>query len=144
MWQRRDLFTPLITAFWGLSLCLTPGCGSSGRPVLQGTVTLDGQPVDDGAIAFISEMAMPVPPRAGALIRDGKYVIPADKAPPPGTYRVEIRWNKPTGKKIPSSDPPNLMDETRQVVPENYNTKSTLSEEVKPGANTFNYDLKSK
>src|SRR5262245_38511749 len=109
-----------IAALLGLALLLATGCGprSGNRVAVSGTVTFDGQPVDGGAIVFLpqgdgaSDRA-----RSGSGIEAGKYAIPAEKGPAPGKYRVEIRWPRPTGKQIPSDDPPNLMDETRQVIP---------------------------
>jgi hypothetical protein len=83
-------------------------------------------------------------PKTGAAIEAGKYTIPAEKGPAPGKYRVEIRWQKPTGKKVPSDDPPNLMDETRQVIPDQYNSKSKLEVDVVAGTNTFDFPLASK
>jgi hypothetical protein len=134
----------LALAFFGLALLLACGCGSrsGSRVEVSGTVTLDGQSVDGGAIVFLPQ-GDGDRPKTGTAIENGKHAIPAERGPAPGKYRVEIRWQKPTGKMIPSDDPPNLMEETRQVVPEKYNARSDLTRDVEPGKNTFDFTLSS-
>lgn len=115
------------------------GCGSGAS--ISGTVTLDNQPVEMGAISFLP-MDGKEGARGGASIENGKYTVPAEKALPPGKYKVEIRWPKKTGKKIPNEDMP--MDETKEAIPPQYNSKSTLTVELTSGQNEKNFDLKSK
>jgi hypothetical protein len=128
--------------FIALSSLVVTGCGESGRSGVQGTVNLDGKPVDGGRISFI-----PPDPKgvyAHADIKEGKYELDARQGPGLGTCRVVIVWYKKTGKKVVGSDPPNLVEETKQVIPDKYNDKSSLKEEIKPGMNTFNYELKTR
>ena len=55
-----------------------------------------------------------------------------------------VVWNKKTGKKVPTpGDPSVMMEQTSQVVPPQYNTKSTLTYEVTSGTNTKDFELKS-
>jgi len=129
-----------------LALVVLTGCnaGLTSRAPVQGRVTFDGQPVDNGAIAFLPlGNGQDAQFRAGAPIVDGKYNVTADRGPSPGKYRVEIYWNKKTGKKI-SNDPPNTIDETKQVLPARYNTKSDLTVDVQPGRNTLDFNLTKK
>lgn len=127
-----------------LSLFLVAGCGDGkSRATVQGSVTLDGAPIDGGRIMFIAADKKKGA-NAVADIVAGKYAVPLAKGPSIGTHRVEILWYKKTGRQKVGSDPPNLVDETEQVIPTQYNTKSGVNEEIKSGANTFNYDLKSK
>jgi hypothetical protein len=116
--------------------------GCSGQPSVSGTVAFNGQPVDGGIIVFIPEG--PVGAKiASAQIVDGKFYIPSGEGPAVGKNRVEITWPKKTGKKVPTpGDPGTEVDETVQVIPNQYNTGSTLSEEIKAGSNEFKYDLK--
>jgi hypothetical protein len=128
------------------SLALLVGCGSGG-PSAEGTVTFNGAPVDGGKIIFVpSGGAGPVKVRpASADIKDGKYFVDDLHNLTPGPYRVEIFWKQKTGKKVVNrSDPPNKIDETRQVIPPKYNKASRATVEVKPGANKFDYTLTSK
>jgi hypothetical protein len=122
-----------------LALLFLAGCG--GAPGVDGTVTFDGAPVDGGSITFTPEGGSGTP--GSAVITAGKYSIGADKKMAPGKYKVEIIWNKKTGKTIPNTnDPGTTVDETKQVIPSKYNSKTELTAEVKPGANTFNFELK--
>jgi hypothetical protein len=101
--------------------------------------------VDGGMILFFPADGAFKPDEAHAPIQDGKYSLEVGKGPKPGTYRVEITWNKKTGRSIINkSDPPNLIEETLQVIPEQYNTKSTLTRDIKPGINTLDFELKGK
>jgi len=127
--------------------CLLYGCGPSGGPrraSVEGTVTLDGEPIEHGSIAFYPDgdtegMV------AGGEIRDGRYSISADKGPVIGQNRIEIHASRKTGKKIPDpyGGPGQTIDESVEAVPECYNAKSTLRREVQPGSNVFDCELSS-
>jgi hypothetical protein len=119
--------------------------GCSGTSV-SGNVTLDGAPVDGGVILFLPQTGSPAALKsANGPIVGGKYSLEGAKAPQPGKYRVQIEWKKKTGQQIPvPGDPGNTTEETVQMVPPMYNQQSTLEADVKGGANTFNYDLKSR
>jgi hypothetical protein len=132
-----------------LPLAVVAGCGygNTSRVPVKGEVTFDDAPVDNGVIIFLPDGDSPGGGegiKCGGPIVDGKYALEAGKGPRPGHYRVEIVWNKKTGKQVPSNDPPNLIDETVQVLPEKFNTKSTLTADVKPQANVIDFPLKSK
>jgi hypothetical protein len=99
--------------------------------------------VDDGGIAFISEEGGASHVRATGEIRDGHYDLDGSRGPYPGKYRVEIFWYKKTGRQITSPSGKAFKNETKQAIPAKYNDKSELKVEVKPGRNTFDFDLKS-
>jgi hypothetical protein len=137
-WFERRLIVAMLLCSW-----LAAGCGKSdGRLALSGTVTFDGQPVDGGSIAFLPEgEGTADKPKLGARIEEGKYAIPAAKGALPGTYRIDIRWPKKTGKKIPFDDPPSMIDETKQAIRAKYNVNSILTRDVLAGATNFDFDL---
>jgi hypothetical protein len=119
-------------------LLLLPACGSGPRKVpVSGTVSFDGKPVADGDIIF-EDVDPKLGPDAGK-IKDGKFAFTA-KA---GQKKVKIQASRleklPEGKK-------GAMGETEMPVdyiPEHYNSKTELKEEVKSsGTNTFTFDLK--
>lgn len=142
----RYWVAPLVAAL-GLALLVAPGCGpgSGGRLPVQGAVTLDGEPVDEGVIVFLPAGGADAANRAGGPIKAGRYAIPARQGLLPGKYRVEIRWNQKTGRQISvPGDAPNMMDETRQVVPARYNTRSELTADVMSGSTAFDFALASK
>jgi hypothetical protein len=125
---------------------LVSGCGGSGdRQPVEGTVTLNGKPVDGGMILFLPAEDNKGDAgkfnKAHATIRDGKYALEAADGPNTGKYKVQIVWNRKTGKQVPG-DGPNMIDETEQVVPLIYNAQSTVVVDIKSGKNTFNYELK--
>jgi hypothetical protein len=127
-------------------LVVLAGCGYGSHAPVRGSVTLDGTPVDGGAIVFIpqGDSGQSGQGNAGGEIVGGKYALEGAKAPPPGKYLVQIIWNKKTGRQVPSNDPPNTIDETVQVIPAAYNANSTLTREIKAGQNTYDFELKSR
>jgi hypothetical protein len=127
-----------------LTLALVGFAGCSGSSV-QGTVTLDGTPVNGGAIRFVPTDKNSGAKGGGGQIVDGKYVLKGRDAPPAGSYKVEINWKKPTGKKVPTpGDSEVQTDETAEAIPATYNTATTLKGDVTGGSTTLNFDLKSK
>lgn len=133
----------------GLLLLGLTGCGG-GAPVAKGKVALDGEVVTVGSIQFVPVDGT-TGPTTGGEIRDGNYVTayPVGGEPVPGTYRVEIRWPKKTGKKLPPNIPPppgappgTELEEVIEVIPEKFNKNSELKRELKPGSNTHDFDLK--
>jgi len=120
-------------------LALSGGCGGGDKVEVEGTVSYDGKPVQAGAIAFLSSDAKSGG-SGGAPIIDGKYHVPVKEGLKPGTYKVEIHWAKPTGKKF-KSESGDTLDMTEEGLPEKYNLKSELKAEVKPGPNPVDFHL---
>jgi hypothetical protein len=121
-----------------LSVVLVVGCGD-GKSSVNGTVTMDGQPVASGAITFIKtegEMA-----REGAIIQDGSFRANV----PPGTYKLELQGQKVVGKRKQKGfdGKDEEVELTEELFPERYNTKSELREVIRPGQGTLKLDLKS-
>ncbi len=122
-----------------LPLCLA-GCGGQS---VQGTVTLDGQPLQDGYIAFLPEKNTKGP-GAGAPIQAGKFVIGKSHRPLEGVYRVEITAKGQTGRKTVDGSGQRRSAEG-QILPSRYNKESTLTAEVKRRQeNELVFDLTSK
>jgi hypothetical protein len=131
--------------FLAVATLAVAGCSSSdsGRSRVQGAVSYGGEAVDDGGIAFIPEEGGASQIRATGEIRDGHYDLDGSRGPHPGKYRVEIFWYKKTGRQIASPSGKAFKNETNQAIPAKYNDKTELKVEVKPGRNTFDFDLKS-
>jgi hypothetical protein len=118
------------------------GCSSSSdRSRVHGAVRYNGEPVDDGGIAFIPEEGNTTEVRATGIIQDGYYDLDNKHGPYPGKYRVEIYWNKKTGRTITGKSGA-TKDERRQALPAKYNERTELKVEVKPGSNRLDFDLK--
>lgn len=113
------------------------GCGS-GKQIVTGTVTLDGEPVTNGVITFVSSEGELV--REGAIIKDGHFQTHV----PPGKYKVELSGRKVVGKRkeIGFSGAEEELEITEELFPEKFNTTSELSEEIKSGSNTIKLELK--
>ena len=136
----RQMIGPFVLLT--LASCLFGCGGDTGRASVSGTVTLDGEPVENGAITFVA-MTGPEGP-TGANIVDGYYQIRKTQGPVAGRFRVEIRWPKPTGKKIPVMDgipDSGMRDELAEAIPAKYNQTSVLEIEIQNGKNLRDFEL---
>lgn len=127
----------------GLLVCLfaVTGCDSSAnRARVKGKVTVDGTPLENGAIRLIPLDGKA--PTAGSPIEDGEYYV--DNAPVT-TVRIEITAPKVVGKRKAYDTPDSpTIDVTKESLPEKYNLKSELKRELTRGENELNFDLKTK
>lgn len=123
------------------------GCsrGYDGRQrfPLAGRVTIDGEPLDAGTISFIpqSESGQRV---SGGPILDGAYAVTEEMGANAGPYRVEIRWQKKTGKRYRDRDSGDLIDERKEGLPPRFHAQSDMSVEVSAKQTTFDFDLTKK
>ncbi len=104
------------------------GCSPSRTPV-HGHVTLDGQPLDEGAILFL-----PLEPgrkKTGAAIVQGGYDLNAEDGLLPGAYRVEVADNPPLASGRQSAGHPNPSSTAgRRMIPTGYSRESPLRIEI--------------
>ena len=112
------------------------------EPTVTGTVRLDNEPLTTGSIAWIPIEGTPGPGGGGGINSEGKYEI--TRGLRPGKYRVEIRSTRTLSRKVLNPTvPAELVFEEVSVIPEDYNSRSSLTREVRPGSNIVNFDLKS-
>lgn len=112
---------------------MTAGCGRPSGVVSTGTVTLDGKPVAVGSIVF--QPFEPGMAPEGSMIQAGAFRV-VGKA---GKRRVEI---SASGPPPGTPDPPTGPVRFEEMIPDRYNTKSTLVVEVTAsGPNRFTFDL---
>lgn len=111
------------------------GCSTGDRPELgtvTGTVTLDGEPMPDAMVQFYQTGLRP----SKAMTKpDGSYelvYLRNIKGVALGTHEVYI--DRVTEKEV---TPKHLR------LPVRYNDESTLTAEVEPGENVFNWELTS-
>lgn len=130
----------LAVATVALASSLLAGCGG-GTASVEGTASFNGEPIADGSINFVSDQGKA---QAGGTIKDGKYTVGADRGLTAGKYKVEVYWNKKTGKTvIDTADTGQAKAETKQVIPEQFNKATTLTADLKGGSNSgINFDLK--
>lgn len=113
---------------------LLAGCGPHPIPA-TGTVTLDGQPLDEAVILFV-----PVHEnrqKTGSTIEEGRFEISAADGLLPGSYRVEIADNPPLdGPRHPHGAP-----SPRRLIPYAYAHHSPLTAEVAEDDESVTLDL---
>jgi hypothetical protein len=122
-----------------LPLLLAPACSDSSTATLDGTVTLDGEPLAEGSVRFV-----PTDPSkggtAGAAIKDGKFSAQV----PVGELRVEISAPKVVGKRKAYDTPDSpTVDVVEERIPDRYNTRSELKVTIKKGSQKEKFDLTS-
>ena len=127
----------------GMFLAAALGCGDSDRAAISGQVTLDGEPVDGGVIILIPGDGNGQSAGWGE-ITEGRYSIPSKRGPIAGTQKVDIRWNRKTGRKIKAVPPAQgMVDEVANIIPARYNTKSELEVDLGTGNNQMDFELES-
>lgn len=125
------------------------GCGGGAtdslpRHAVSGNVTLDDKPLPSGSISFDpADPGKPDAVSAGATISNGSYSVAQADGLTPGVYRVSIN-SRGGAAAVSPTEAPGAPPKTRpkDLIPEKYNTKSTLKAEVKPGESPrFDFDL---
>ncbi|GAB6164723.1 hypothetical protein JCM19992_07230 [Thermostilla marina] len=136
------------------ALLLLIGCNRGPNVgLVEGVVTLDGQPVADAMVTF-----SPIDggmSSTGTTDENGHYtlVFPGGKGAVVGRHKVSVRSmpkSDSSGAAVSSDDPsyyggeqsPNTT-ETVELIPAKYNTNTTLEYEVKKGTNVINLELTS-
>ena len=124
-----------------ICLLILSGCGrASDRRPLEGTVTLDKAPLAEGSIRFLPQSGTNGP-ASGGKIKKGHFLIDRDRGAFPGTFRVEIRATRKTGKKVQSVFG-HMIDEHERYLPDRYGRQSELTAKVTgAGPNRFEFAL---
>ena len=145
---QRSLIAVLVlqSALW-----LVAGCGGGGskRMAVHGKITVDGTPLPNGLIDFLPLDKQNGQP-GGSAIEHGEYAISAEKGLLAGDYQVQIRADRPTGKKIwdgmgderwPASKK-NMVELMESYIPVRYNDRTELRAKIESGkANVHDFDL---
>jgi hypothetical protein len=108
------------------------GCNKSNQNLapVSGRVTLDGQPQASTKVHFQPDGEKS--PSMGRTDNDGRYVLSYNR----GVEGGMIGWNT---VRIETAT---AVTRGPQLIPARYNDKSELRREVKPGKNTFDFELK--
>jgi len=125
------------SVFWvsGLCLILLVGCGSEqdsripDRNSVTGSVSLDGEPLQEGSISFFSESDSANGIRAATNVVDGRYKLLVTS----GKKKVMINQMVDVSEL-----------KTVEKIPAEYNSKTTLEANVTDGNRTFDFELKTK
>lgn len=134
-----DRIRTLLAAAVGVAvLGLAAGCGGPPQATVSGTVTLDGQPVENGTISFYPTAN--AGQTAGGGIENGRFTVTGS----PGEMTVLISANKVVGKQKMFKDGPET-DKIVELIPDRYNKTSELKVTLSPGVNEgVNFDLTTK
>jgi hypothetical protein len=144
--RRLGLLRLRVARLWfvGISLAFlsVAGCGGSAASV-EGTVTLDGQPVEGGPDLYGTVSFFPTgggAPAVGIIQSSGSYVVETGSREglAPGKYAVAVSI-----KKIHPAATPEGLTRPERISPIKYSKpmESGLTAEVAPGGNTFDFDL---
>jgi|694.fasta_scaffold118666_4 hypothetical protein len=128
-------FTDLkcLTPAIGLLISLCVGCDSKFGNV-SGKVMLDGKPLNGVAVRFEDEGGSATIARTN---ESGEYVLRYsldEDGAPVGKHKVTIFTPAPVVEGTGDQAPP-------EIVPERYNTKSTLTREVASGSQVIDFEL---
>lgn len=118
-------------------------CGeASPRVPIDGTVSYQGKPIEEGQIIFFPTDSK-ASPSTGGVIQDGRYNIPKSKGPYAGVaYRVEITALGAAKSYTPNVSGAGPMVNVReQVIPPQYNQHSTLSVTISPDKPEYDFEL---
>jgi hypothetical protein len=129
---------PLFVVFGLATLGLVAGCGSSDFGQVEGTVTMDGAPLQGATVEF-----QPIKgkrPSYGTTDESGHYTLSytmEKSGAEVGEHQVRI--TKPLIKSDESGDDVILGEQ----VPAKYNVNTELKKTVEAGSNTFDFALDS-
>ena len=116
-----------------LGLPLFAGCGGEQPAEVTGTVKMDGKPLAEGEIIFEASDGSKAP--VAAPIKDGAYTVMVL----PGPKKVKVLATRPPKKRDP------ILGEAarEQMLGPEYNDRSTLTADIKPGTNAdVNFEVK--
>ena len=124
---------PLIA----LLAATSAGCSGDGLHSISGSVTLEGQMLENGTIEFLPADGRG--PTAGAIIERGRYSV--RMAPGPKTVRIHGFKKVGQGPAAPGDPTSPMIDVNQQIVPAKYNTHSGLHCEVTSDKLAYDFAL---
>jgi hypothetical protein len=127
--------------FAGMSAGCNQGPPAAKRAKLEGTVTLNGQPVANGQIRFMA--IDPNGMNVVADIKDGHYLLTENQGPTKGKYQVQFSVPSAQKKKVPNDDVPGeFREEAAETIPEKYRRDSKLIRDIAGDkAEVFDFQL---
>ena len=116
------------------------GCGDDGRLPVQGKVTVDRVPVENGYI-YLTPLPGTDGPTTGAKITDGSYKIESGKGVFQGSFQVAIKvWEE--SKKSEDFATGEKTKGIQQTLPAKFNTKTELTVEITGDKDSYDFNLK--
>jgi hypothetical protein len=133
---------------------LLAGCGGGdvvvlSRAAVEGTVSLDDQPLQEGVVRFVPTNGTPGP-KTSVIVSAGRFSIDAEHGPVVGTHRIEIESTDDGGYAPDDEEALARLHASGSLVidvitvPDVYNRRSRLTETVTAdGPNQFQFALSS-
>jgi hypothetical protein len=115
------------------------GCSGDGRLAVSGTVMLDGNPLESGAITF-QPAAGSDGHSAGGLIANGNFQLVAEHGLMPGKYLVTVQSFKLTGRMVVDPQRGNVPEQLLVKYNEAGKIEASIAADVK---NHFDFQLTS-
>lgn len=152
--KKSHLPQSLVAVMSAILLCQY-GCGGHSenelpRAEVSGTVTFNGQPLEEGVIRFVPVEGTPGP-KTSATIKNGTFAADSNAGPVVGQHRIEIESTDDGGFAPDDEQALKRLHEsgTKRIdvvrIPAIYNSRSTLTETISlDGPNEFNFELKSR
>ncbi|MBW3596598.1 MAG: carboxypeptidase-like regulatory domain-containing protein [Planctomycetes bacterium] len=135
--MNHKLIRCLGACFLGVSLV---GCGGGNLGQVEGTVTLDDQPLPDATVIFQPEAGGS--PSRGKTDASGYYQLSFSRdemGAVPGTHTVRISTGGVVGSEEEGEEGEPVV--VPEKVPAKYNDQSELTASVEKGSNTIDFDL---
>jgi hypothetical protein len=129
----KQLFVAIVVAMSGVSCSGNP----SGTGRVHGIITLDGQSYPDAQVVFTPAEGRP---SSGITDSNGRYeltYVRDVKGAAIGKHTISITTIQKSSSDR-GDDPP-----FKETIPDRYNVRTVLSEDVKPGDNSFDFALTS-
>lgn len=129
-----------VLCFVGLLLTLPllvgcPGGGADGMQKVTGSVTYNGEPIEDGRVQF---RQVDGDQRSfSGMIENGKYTIETAT----GSMLVEVRASKLIPGKFDESNPDEKAPMGKMYIPEKYNSRTELTANVTAGSGPIDFTL---
>jgi hypothetical protein len=130
---------PRLSRAFLLALVALSGCQPTRTPV-EGTVLLDGKPLERGGLDFVP--LDPTPQnraRISCRVENGVYKVEEDRGPFPGRYRVEAFAQRIKGK-MSNGEGGEYVAYEHVALPK-YGDKSELVVDVVSGENKLDFNL---
>ena len=124
----------------GVLSFLLAGCGDGGLGSVEGTVTYQGTPLDDGYVSFMPADEGGTGPTFGAKITNGKYQA---SGLTPGKARIIVTAAGAAADATPKTSAPSTKAEAvslKRAIPPNA-AGNNIEQTITPGSQTVNFDL---
>src|SRR5262249_33745479 len=116
------------------------GCSASSGPqivAVRGTVTLDGEPVENAIVEFVPQTGRPASSATDELGQYDLAYTDSIKGAVTGTHLVKIS----TGRELVTQEGAVVQQAVPETIPARYNSQSELTAEVVPENAVIDFEM---